>query len=58
MNMKEARIKAHYTQERLADECCVIRQTISNIECGITLPSLPLARRICELLNCSWDIFF
>lgn len=58
MNLKEARENKKLTQEQLAEKVGVIRQTISNIETGVALPSLPIARSICSVLGCTWDIFF
>lgn len=56
--LKEARIAAGLTQQELADQVYCIRQHISNIEQGKAVPSLPLARAICKVLDCTWDIFF
>lgn len=57
-NLKEARQAAGFTQKQLADLLFVEHQTISNIERRKNLPSLPLARAICKVLGCTWDIFF
>lgn len=56
--LKEARIAAGLTQQELADQVYCIRQHISRIEQGKAVPSLPLARSICNVLGCTWDIFF
>lgn len=57
-NLRETRIAAGLTQEQLASKVYVVRQTISNIENGRIMPSLELAKAICDELNCTWDIFF
>lgn len=57
-NLRETRIAAGLTQEQLASKVYVVRQTISNIENGRMMPSLELAKAICDELNCTWDIFF
>ena len=58
MNLQQMRKYRGLSQEQLASKCYVVRQTIGNIEAGRMLPSLPLARQICKVLNCTWDIFF
>lgn len=46
------------TQNALAESVGVIRQTISNIECGINRPSPELAIKIGEVLEIDWREFF
>ena len=46
------------TQQELADEVGVIRQAISNIECGIAKPSIPTAQKIGKALDFKWSKFF
>lgn len=46
------------TQHELAVKCGVIRQTISNIECGIAKPSIRTAQQIGRILNLNWLYFF
>ena len=58
MNLKEIRESKHMTQEQLAEKVGVVRQTISNIECGLAVPSVPTAMAIAEVLEISWTNFF
>lgn len=58
IDLKKARENAGYTQQRLADECHVIRQTIGNIENGWAQPSVDLAKRMAEKLGIKWTEFF
>ena len=46
------------SQQELAEECGVIRQTISNIECGLSKPSIELAKKIGDVLEFEWTLFF
>ena len=56
--LKELRIAQKYSQERLAEIVGVNRSTISMIEIGINKPSVDLAKRLGDSLNCDWTIFF
>ena len=58
LDLKKIRENAGMTQEQLAEKVGVIRQTISNIECGIAFPSVPTARAIAEVLEFNWTEFF
>ena len=58
VNLKQVREEAGLTQEQLAAECNVIRQTISNIECGLSRPSVETAKLIAKVLDISWTDFF
>lgn len=58
IDLREAREKAGYTQQELADACHVIRQTIGNIENGWARPSVDLAKRLGEVLGVNWVEFF
>lgn len=58
VNLKKVRESAGMTQEQLANECNVIRQTISNIECGLSRPSVETAKLIAKVLGISWTDFF
>ena len=49
-----ARTAAGMTQQQLADAVGCIRQNISHIEKGITLPSVQLAIRIGYVLGIDW----
>ena len=58
VDLKKVREEAGLTQEQLASECYLIRQTISNIECGLSRPSVETAKLIANVLNFSWTEFF
>lgn len=58
LDLKKIREAAGMTQEQLAEKVGVIRQTISNIECGLALPSVPTAKAIAEVLEFNWADFF
>ena len=58
VDLKKAREAIGITQEQLAKECHVIRQTISNIECGLSRPSVETAKLIGKTLNFDWVEFF
>ena len=56
--LRELRINNGMTQKELAIQCGVVRQTISNIELGITEPSVKLAKKIADVFGVDWYIFF
>ncbi|MCJ8013982.1 helix-turn-helix transcriptional regulator [Paenibacillus sp. KQZ6P-2] len=56
--VKIARIQAGLTQQQLADQTGVTRQTISLIEKGSYNPSLKLCLDICHALNRTLDELF
>jgi len=58
IDLRKIREAAGMTQEQLAEKVGVIRQTISNIECGIALPSVPTAQAIGKVLEFDWADFF
>lgn len=58
VDLKKVRESAGMTQEQLANECNVIRQTISNIECGLSRPSVETAKLIAKALGIAWTDFF
>ena len=58
IDLKKIREDAGLTQEQLAAECHVIRQTISNIECGLSRPSVETAKLIAKVLGFPWTDFF
>jgi DNA-binding XRE family transcriptional regulator len=58
IDLQKVRQEAGLTQEHLAEKVGVIRQTISNIECGIAKPSINLAKAISEVLKINWVDFF
>lgn len=58
INLKEKRIEKGFTQESLATKAGCVRQTISNIECGVNMPSPFLAQVLGEILEFNWWEFF
>ena len=58
VDIKKLREGAKMTQDALARETGVIRQTISNIECGVSRPSVELAKKIACVLKFDWPEFF
>ena len=57
-HLKEFRIKANLTQEELAKNVGVSRQSIISIERGHYIPSLPLALQFAHLFKCSIEDLF
>jgi len=58
INLKDVRTAAGITQEQLAERVGVIRQTISNIECGLAKPSIDTAKAIGEVFGFDWVLFY
>lgn len=56
--MKSARASLDLTQQELAKEVSVSRQTINLIEKGEYNPSLSLCLKICKALKCTLDDLF
>lgn len=56
--LHDARVAAGMTQQQLAEAAGCIRQNISNIELGITLPSVQLAIRLGRILGVEWPKFY
>lgn len=46
------------SQTALAESVGIVRQTISNIECGISAPSVGLAKKLAKVLGVNWYDFF
>ncbi len=57
-DIKDYRKRANLTQEELAKEVGVSRQSIISIEKGHYIPSLPLALKFSRLFHCSTDELF
>ncbi|MCT2089292.1 helix-turn-helix transcriptional regulator [Micrococcus terreus] len=57
-SLKEARERAGWSQQRLADELGVSRQTVISIEKGRYDPSLPLAFRLASAFGCRIEDLF
>lgn len=56
--VKIARVKVGLTQQQLADQVGITRQTISLIEKGNYNPSLKLCLQICYAVNSQLDELF
>ncbi|MCC3265576.1 helix-turn-helix transcriptional regulator [Arthrobacter gengyunqii] len=56
--LPQRRQEIGWSQERLADELGVSRQTIISIEKGRYDPSLPLAFRLAEVFHCRIEDLF
>jgi putative transcriptional regulator len=56
--LKEYREKNSLTQEKLAEEVNVSRQTIISIEIGRYVPSLELALKFAKLFRCRVEDLF
>ena len=56
--IKDYRSIANLTQEELAQQVGVSRQSIISIEKGHYIPSLPLALKFSQLFNCATDDLF
>jgi len=51
MTLREARLKAKYTQQRLADALGVTRQAVSEWERGLSVPDVNMGKRIAKVLK-------
>ena len=58
IDLRKVRQDNGLTQTALAEAAGVVRQTISNIECGINAPSIDLAKKLAEILELNWTDFF
>lgn len=58
VDLAEKRKNAGLTQEQLAEQCHLVRQTICEIERGVNRPSVQTAKRIAEVLGFDWTEFF
>lgn len=58
MSLREIRKEKGLTQEELAFLCEVQRSTISMIELGLNKPSVDLAKKLGEVLEVDWKVFF
>lgn len=57
-SIKAYRTARGLTQQELAEEAGVSRQSIISIERGRYVPSLPLALRFAEIFGCATDELF
>ena len=58
MNIQWLRSQKGWTQQQLADILNVSRSTIAMIENGTNKPSVKLAKKIAEVFQIDWKIFF
>ena len=58
VKMRSARVTHDLTQEQLAEQAGVTRQTISAIEKGDYNPTIQLCLRICKVLGTTLDELF
>ena len=56
--MKQAMLERKWSQNELAKRCGVDRTTITKICNGVNAPSIKLARKIGEVLDIDWSLFF
>jgi len=56
--MKQAMLERKWSQNELAKRCGVERTTITKICTGVNQPSIKLARKIGEILEIEWSLFF
>ena len=53
--LKLLREQRGLTQEELAEQLDITRQSVSKWELGINEPDLPTIRALCKILDCSYD---
>ena len=58
IDIKAIRKQKNMTQQQLADKAHCVRTAIANIECGISRPSVALAKAIAKPLGIEWWRFF
>lgn len=56
--LAQARKDRGMTQQDVADRCGITRQMVSAIERGRTLPSVPVAKAIAEVVGTCWTRFY
>ena len=54
-NLKFLREKSGMTQEELAEQLGITRQSVSKWELGVNEPDLPTIRALCRILGCSYN---
>lgn len=57
-NLRQRRLTAGLTQEEIAERCGVTRQTIIAVERGNYVPSVLLALRLAQALDCRVEDLF
>lgn len=58
MNLRKLREAANMLQSELAEKAGVRQSTIAMIENGTNRPSVNLAKKLGEIFNVDWKIFF
>jgi len=58
LRLRQIRLNAHMTQEKLADQLSVTVNYLGEVERGRKPLSLNLARRICRLLDVTYDYLY
>lgn len=58
MDLKDKRTRKNLTQQQLADMIGVDRTLVSKIECGVSSPSVAVAKKIASVLGFDWTRFF
>jgi len=56
--LRQKRKELKYTQEKVANLACISRCHYANIETGRKVPSLPIAKRIADVLRTTIDQIF
>lgn len=56
--VRELRSQRGWTQQQLAEQVGVSRQSINSIECNRYVPSLPLALSFARIFGCGTDEIF
>jgi putative transcriptional regulator len=56
--VRELRTERGWTQQHLADQVGVSRQSINSIECNRYIPSLPLALAFARVFGLPTDVIF
>ncbi len=56
--LKKNRVSKHITQDTMAKKCDITLQMYNYIENGKRRPSVEVAKKISEVLNFDWTLFF
>ena len=57
-NMKVKRVIKGLTQEQLAEKAGISRSHVTRIERGEIRPSVPVAKKLGEILDVDWRCFY
>lgn len=58
VDLKMVRLEKGLTQEQLSKAVGIGRTAISNIECGLSRPSVETAKALAKVLEFDWTSFF